>query len=89
MKKRKLTQTVLRRIIKEEKAKLLKESQYKDGIYKSKDAIYFIKDDKILAKIAGSFYKTSSNFMQGEYLEPLKPGMIDKFDKAYEAAPKW
>jgi len=60
-----------------------------DGIYKSSNATYFIKGGKILMKLNGGFYKTTSSFMQGTFYEPLPQKLVDAFDKAYEAAPKW
>jgi len=60
-----------------------------DGIYKSNDATYFVKDGKILAKIMGSYYKVSANFMFGTWEKNLTDGMNESFDKAFEDAPKW
>ena len=40
-------------------------------------------------KILGSMYKTTKHFNFGEYQEPLKPGMIENFDEAYNEAKQW
>ena len=61
----------------------------KDGIYKSNDAIYFVLNEKILMKILGNVYKTTKHFNFGEYVEPLKPGMIEQFDEVYNECKNW
>ena len=70
------------------------ESKLKNGIYKSvnrlrKNAIYFIYNDKIMMKINGGMYKTNSNFMQGKWVEDLKPAMTEQFDKVYKQLKSW
>jgi len=60
-----------------------------NGIYKSENATYFIKDKKILMKLKGDFYKTNENFMQGRFQAPLSEGMDRNFDKAYSQAKNW
>ena len=61
----------------------------KDGIYISADVKYFVKDGKILARIMGSYYKVTENFMSGTWQENLSDGMNNSFDNAYESAPNW
>lgn len=65
------------------------ETKLKNGIYKSENAIYFIYNDKIMMKINGGMYKTNSNFMQGKWVEDLKPAMTEQFDKVYEQLKSW
>ena len=61
----------------------------KDGIYKSALATYYIKDNKILMKMKGKFYKTNENYMQGSFQAPLSEGMERNFNKAYEQVKYW
>lgn len=61
----------------------------KNGIYKSKLATYYIKDEKILMQMKGRFYKTSESFMQGTYREPLTDKQIKQFDEAYNQVSQW
>ena len=61
----------------------------KNGIYKSQEATYFVKDGKILARINGSYYKVTENFLSGTWQEDLSDGMNRSFEKAYESAPNW
>ena len=61
-----------------------------NGIYKSKDATYFVKDGKIVARIMGGHYKTTENFMLGaERTGALPAEMEEKFDEAYEKLKSW
>jgi hypothetical protein len=61
----------------------------KDGIYKSKDAVYFIKGGRILANIAGGYYKVTENFMLGTWEQDLSDNMCNSFDRVYESSPNW
>ena len=61
----------------------------KDGIYRGDNTTYFVLNEKILMKMLGSMYKTTKHFNFGEYQEPLKPGMIENFDEAYNEAKQW
>jgi len=61
----------------------------KNGMYKSKLAEYYIKDNKILMLMKGRFYKTSESFMQGEYVEPLTDEQLGQFDEAYKQVKHW
>jgi hypothetical protein len=61
----------------------------KNGIYKSENATYFIKDGKILMQMLGGMYKTTENFMQGKYVEPLKPDMEKSFNEVYSKVKSW
>lgn len=61
----------------------------KDGIYKSDDAIYFVKNGKIIMKLMGTLYKTTENFMQGTYKQPLPEQMSNEFEKVYESLKSW
>jgi len=62
----------------------------KDGIYKSNEAYYFVKGDKILMNISSTMYKTSKNFMIGtEYSQPLTLEMEKDFESCYINAEYW
>ncbi len=61
----------------------------KNGIYKSDNAIYFVLDNKVLMRTMGEMYKTTKNFMQGDWKEDLKPGMIEQFDEVYNKCKNW
>jgi len=61
----------------------------KDGIYRSDNATYYVLNEKILMRIMGEMYKTTKNFMQGDYVEELNQGMIDEFDSAYNKVKQW
>ena len=61
----------------------------KNGIYRSDNASYYILDGKILMSVMGKLYKTTKNFMQGDYYEELSQGMIDEFDDAYNEVKNW
>jgi hypothetical protein len=65
------------------------ESKLKNGIYKSENAIYFIYNDQIMMRINGGMYKTNSNFMQGKWVDDLKPEMIAQFDEVYNKLKSW
>jgi hypothetical protein len=61
----------------------------KNGFYKSELATYYIKDNKIMMRMKGQFYKTSESFMQGTYMKPLTETQISQFDDAYEQCKQW
>jgi hypothetical protein len=63
----------------------------KNGIYESDNAVYFVYNGKILMQLKGinDMYKTTANFMQGNYIEPLTYGMIDSFEKVYNKVKFW
>ena len=61
----------------------------KDGIYRSDNATYYVLNEKILMSLMGEMYKTTKNFMQGDYVEELNQGMIDEFDSAYNKVKQW
>ena len=67
----------------------IKINKMKDGIYKSENAKYFIKDGKIIMSMSNGTYKTNKNFMQGTYKEPLKESMVKEFDSAYNKLKHW
>ena len=61
-----------------------------NGIYKNENATFFVKDDKVIMRLKGSYYKTNENFMLAvKRVEPLSAGMINSFDRAYKGAPSW
>jgi hypothetical protein len=37
----------------------------------------------------GEMYKTTKGFMQGDWKEDLKPGMIEQFDEVYNECKNW
>ena len=57
-----------------------------NGIYKSKDATYFVKDDRILMLLLGSIYKTTKSFMLGHRVTDLTPKIVEEFDSTYSKA---
>ena len=62
----------------------------KDGIYKSDNAYYFVKDEKVLMNLEGSTYKTTKNFMIGaEHMQLLTNEMDTEFDDNYSNAKNW
>ena len=61
----------------------------KDGIYRSDNATYYVLNEKILMRIMGEMYKTTKNFMQGNYEKELNQGMIDEFDGVYNKVKQW
>jgi hypothetical protein len=62
----------------------------RDGKYIASQAVYYVKDGKILMNIKGCFYKTTGNFMFGTvFSHPLTPGQSKSFDAAYAAAKNW
>jgi len=61
----------------------------KDGIYRSDNASYYVLDGKILMSVMGKLYKTTKNFMQGDYYEELNQEMINEFDGAYSEVKNW
>ena len=56
----------------------------KNGIYKSDNATYYVLDGKILMSVMGEMYKTTKNFMQGDYVRELNSLTIDEFDGVYD-----
>lgn len=64
-------------------------TQKQNGVYKSKLATYFIKDDKILMLLKGNFYKTTSGYMQGVYKKPLTEKQLSQFEEAYNKSKCW
>lgn len=64
-------------------------SNLKNGIYKSENAIYFVLNDKIMMRINGGMYKTNANFMQGKWIDDLKPAMVGEFDEVYGQLKSW
>ena len=69
--------------------KELKDPKFKNGIYKSENAIYFISCDQIMMRINGGMYKTNENFMQGKWVDDLKPEMIEQFKEVYNKLKSW
>ena len=61
----------------------------KNGIYRSDNASYYVLNGKILMSVMGELYKTTKNFMYGDYYEELNQEMIDEFDSAYNKVKKW
>ena len=61
-----------------------------NGIYENDNAKFFVKDTKVLAKIMGGYYKTTSNFMLGaKKVAELTPGMLANFETAFDKAKRW
>jgi|TARA_R110002033_G_scaffold165570_1_gene203499 hypothetical protein len=61
-----------------------------NGIYENSSAKFFVKNKKVLAKIMGRYYKTTSNFMGGaKKVAELTPGMFANFEPAFDKAKKW
>lgn len=60
-----------------------------NGIYKSPEAIYYVKDEKIMMQIKGNLYKTSKNFMFGTKVKDMSEQQLNQFDAAYEQVKKW
>lgn len=67
----------------------MEDTKVKDGMYRSNDAIYYIKDGRILMNMKGSWYKTNANFLQGPWLKPLTSDQLGAFDKAYSQVKSW
>ena len=61
----------------------------KNGIYKSDNAIYFVLNNKILMRLKGQMYKTTKNFMQGDWKQDLQPEMVEQFDEVYNKCKRW
>ena len=61
----------------------------KNGIYKSDNATYYVLDGKILMSVMGEMYKTTKNFMQGDYVRELNSLTIDEFDGVYDKVKNW
>ena len=61
----------------------------KNGIYKSDNATYYVLDGKILMSIMGEMYKTTKNFMQGDYVRELNSLTISEFDGVYDKVKNW
>jgi len=61
-----------------------------DGVYKSSNALYFVKDEKVIMKLMGSWYKTTTNFMVGaKKIDDLHGDMLAAFDSTYEKLKNW
>ncbi len=61
-----------------------------NGIYRNSGGTYFVFDGKILAKINGSVYKITENFILAPVkIEDLPQNMIEAFPQAYKDAPQW
>lgn len=61
-----------------------------NGVYKSESATYFVKDGKIMMKLGGNYYQTTTNFMLGAvFTRDLTPGQIEDFDNAYNKCKRW
>ncbi len=65
----------------------------KDGIYKGSEAVYFVKENKVIMKLKGQFYKTSFKFLgnrlEGKYKMPLGSGMSENFEEVYSQIKTW
>ena len=61
----------------------------KNGIYKSDNATYYVLNGKILMSIMGEMYKTTKNFMQGDYIRELNSLTINEFDGVYNKVKNW
>ena len=61
-----------------------------NGIYENDNGRFFIKNTKILAKIMGSYYKTTASFMlNAKKVGELSPGMVANFETTFDKAKKW
>ena len=60
-----------------------------NGVYRSDNALYYVLDKKILMKIMGEWYKTTENFMQGDYIDDLPSGIKDEFSRVYGEVKQW
>ena len=64
----------------------------KDGIYYTKangGTTYFVLNNRILMRLLGETYKVTKHFVFGDYVSPLQPMMIEKFDEAYNNSQNW
>ena len=61
----------------------------KNGIYKSDNATYYVLNEKILMRLMGEWYKTTENFMQGDYVKELSPEIESQFDGVYNQVKNW
>lgn len=62
----------------------------KDGIYTSENAVYFVKDGKVIMRLMGDYYKTTENFMVGaSYEKELSEGMKESFKETYNQLKSW
>ena len=61
----------------------------KNGIYKSDNATYYVLNEKILMSVMGEMYKTTKNFMQGDYVRELNSLTINEFDGVYNKVKNW
>ena len=63
----------------------------KDGIYKTKDARYFVHNKKIIMNVKGvGWFKTTNSFASyATWVVELSPSMIESFDAAYNKANQW
>lgn len=63
--------------------------ELKDGVYKSENATYFIKGDKIVMRLMGSYYKTTDNFLGGaKWVQPFDITQ-EQFNEEYEKLKFW
>jgi len=62
---------------------------YQNGIYKSDNAIYYIKDSRIIMRVMGMLYKTNTNFMQGKYQMDLPLELDVAFNETYSKLDNW
>ena len=60
-----------------------------NGIYKSPDAIYYVKDGKIMMQLRGQLFKTNENFMFGTKVKEMTEQQLSQFDDAYEKVKQW
>ena len=61
----------------------------KNGIYRSDNATYYVLNEKILMSVMGEMYKTTKNFMQGDYVRELNSLTIGEFDRVYDKVKNW
>ena len=60
-----------------------------NGIYRSDNATYYVLNEKILMSVMGEMYKTTKNFMQGDYVRELNSLTISEFDGVYNKVKQW
>ena len=46
-------------------------------------------NNKILMRLLGETYKVTKHFVFGDYVSPLQPMMVEKFDEAYNNSQNW
>lgn len=62
----------------------------KNGVYKSPDAVYFVKEEKVIMILKGSYFKTTKNFMAGaDFEKDLPQEIFDDFERVYKLTPPW